>query len=305
MGLYGILVVTTRAERRHVRHRLSLGRVPEPGGDLQRRDPAAAQRDRPGPEQRRQHRGQHARASARPLVWSGLPGGCGNPSYVPSTATPACYPPAVNYTPLYYLINGVAFDRQISATASSASLFAPPAVDGDHARSPATSWCAWSMPACACTCPPSSGPDNPASLRPASPGPGPGLQPRRRGRQPAARRVPRAERSVHGRGQDLRRDDQRAGRRRSTGAAGLRPRAEPVRATRPRATPACWPTSASTARPCPRRPPPPRQPSQANPDTYNSVVPGQTLTVSDPAKGVIANDINVSGVQGRRRSPAG
>ena len=35
----------------------------------------------------------------------------------------------------------------------------------------------------------------------------------------------------------------------------------------------------------------------ANPDTYNSVVPGQTLNVSDPAKGVIANDVNVLGVQ--------
>ena len=29
----------------------------------------------------------------------------------------------------------------------------------------------------------------------------------------------------------------------------------------------------------------------ANPDTYNSVISGQTLTVSDPAKGVIANDV--------------
>ena len=66
-------------------------------------------------------------------------------------------------------------------------------------------------------------------------------------------------------------------------------------ATRLRATPACWPTSASMARGCP-----PLQQcgaAQANPDTYNSVVPGQTLTVSDPAKGVIANDINVYGVQ--------
>jgi len=34
----------------------------------------------------------------------------------------------------------------------------------------------------------------------------------------------------------------------------------------------------------------------ANSDTYNSVVPGQTLAVSDPAKGVIANDVNVYGV---------
>ena len=51
------------------------------------------------------------------MVWSGLPGGCGNPS---STTYHQCYPPAVNYTPLYYLFNGVAFDK----THASASVFA-------------------------------------------------------------------------------------------------------------------------------------------------------------------------------------
>jgi len=35
--------------------------------------------------------------------------------------------------------------------------------------------------------------------------------------------------------------------------------------------------------------------AQANPDTYDSIVPGQPFTVSDPSKGVIANDINVYG----------
>src|SRR5439155_1882179 len=35
----------------------------------------------------------------------------------------------------------------------------------------------------------------------------------------------------------------------------------------------------------------------ARPDTYNSVLAGQTLTVSDPGKGLIANDTNVFGVQ--------
>src|SRR5205807_2632045 len=34
----------------------------------------------------------------------------------------------------------------------------------------------------------------------------------------------------------------------------------------------------------------------ARPDTYNSLIAGQTLTVSDPGKGVIANDTNVYGV---------
>ena len=61
-------------------------------------------------------------------VWSGLPTdpqgnpGCGNPAS--ATTTPAtyntCYPPAVNYTPFYYLINGVAFNK----TTPTASLFA-------------------------------------------------------------------------------------------------------------------------------------------------------------------------------------
>ena len=50
------------------------------------------------------------------MVWSGQPGGCGNPS---SATYHQCYPPAVNYIPLYYLINGVAFNR----TNAGASLF--------------------------------------------------------------------------------------------------------------------------------------------------------------------------------------
>src|SRR5215469_16124099 len=51
------------------------------------------------------------------MVWSGLPGGCGNPS---STTYHQCYPPAVNYTPFYYLINGLAFNK----TAPGVSVFA-------------------------------------------------------------------------------------------------------------------------------------------------------------------------------------
>jgi FtsP/CotA-like multicopper oxidase with cupredoxin domain len=41
-------------------------------------------------------------------VWSGLTGGCGNPT---SASYNTCYPPVVNYKPLYYLINGVAFSK--------------------------------------------------------------------------------------------------------------------------------------------------------------------------------------------------
>ena len=42
-------------------------------------------------------------------VWSGQPGGCGNPTSGAAYLT--CYPPAVNYTPLYYMINGVPFNK--------------------------------------------------------------------------------------------------------------------------------------------------------------------------------------------------
>src|SRR5437879_1662366 len=38
-------------------------------------------------------------------VWSGQPGQCGNPTSPVGTVN-TCYPPAVNYTPLYYLFNG-------------------------------------------------------------------------------------------------------------------------------------------------------------------------------------------------------
>jgi hypothetical protein len=58
-------------------------------------------------------------------VWSGQPGACGDPT---STTYLTCYPPAVNYTPLYYLINGVAFNKTNSgASEFSASIPTTPA----------------------------------------------------------------------------------------------------------------------------------------------------------------------------------
>ena len=41
-------------------------------------------------------------------VWNGQTGQCGDPA---SAQANTCYPPAVNYDPRYYLINGVSFDR--------------------------------------------------------------------------------------------------------------------------------------------------------------------------------------------------
>src|SRR6267143_1634809 len=48
-------------------------------------------------------------------VWSGQPGQCGNPSSAVGVIN-TCYPPAVNYTPLNFLINGVAFNKTSAAT---------------------------------------------------------------------------------------------------------------------------------------------------------------------------------------------
>ncbi|NPT60323.1 hypothetical protein GNZ13_38650 [Paraburkholderia sp. 5N] len=56
-------------------------------------------------------------------VWSGQPGGCGDSK---STSFGTCYPPTVNYDPRYYLINGVAFDRT-NAGGSSFAASAPAA----------------------------------------------------------------------------------------------------------------------------------------------------------------------------------
>src|SRR5215469_17430580 len=52
------------------------------------------------------------------MVWSGQPGGCGDPA---SPTYHQCYPPAVNYTPLYYTINGQAFDKTNAASSNFAT----------------------------------------------------------------------------------------------------------------------------------------------------------------------------------------
>jgi len=54
--------------------------------------------------------------------WSGLTGQCGD------ATVHTCYPPAVNYSPRYYLVNGVSFDRT-NLAASTASVL-PPATPG-------------------------------------------------------------------------------------------------------------------------------------------------------------------------------
>ncbi len=63
-------------------------------------------------------------------VWSGQASGCGNPA---STTYLTCYPPTVNYTPTYYTVNGVPFDKNNT----SGSLF--PVTPATLASPPTTS----------------------------------------------------------------------------------------------------------------------------------------------------------------------
>ncbi len=211
-------------------------------------------------------------------VWSGQAGGCGNPT---SPTYNTCYPPAVNYTPLYYLINGVAFSRTNAAgsvfPASVGSANAPvtgnvlvrmvnaglrmhvPSIVGSLTGTPATS--GFSLIA-------EDGNRVPGLARvqnevfmsagktfdvmvnvPSTP----------------AAALPVYDRELSLSGNAIARDAGMLGYISVNGAAA------------------------------------PAVPSfggaVANADSYSSIVPGQTLTVSDPSKGVIANDINVYGVQ--------
>ncbi|HWT37099.1 MAG TPA: hypothetical protein VN289_12500, partial [Paraburkholderia sp.] len=114
MGLYGVLVVTTRPTSGTtqglaypgINYDADLPLVLSEIDPVQNQAVAAAVATAGFSETR---------------VWSGLSGGCGDPA---SATFGTCYPPAVNYDPRYYLINGVAFDRT-NANGSSFPITAP------------------------------------------------------------------------------------------------------------------------------------------------------------------------------------
>ena len=85
-------------------------------------------------------------------VWSAMPinpntglPGCGNPA---SSTYRTCYPPAVNYTPFYFLINGVprSTRRIRDPRCSQLRLVYPvrlPRRSQRESLRPARFWCAW------------------------------------------------------------------------------------------------------------------------------------------------------------------
>jgi hypothetical protein len=217
-------------------------------------------------------------------VWSGLYGGCGNPVNADGTANPTyqtCYPPAVNYTPLYYLINGAAFDK----TNPTTSLFAAsPAtgVTGNVLVRLVNAGLRMHVPSIvgAQTGATAAG----FSLIAEDGNVLPGV-PRVQSEvfmaagktydvainavnvPAAATALPIFDRELSLSGNAIARD------------AGMLAYISVNGAVLPT-------TGAFTA-----------NAAQAVADTYNSLITGQTLTVSDPAKGLLGNDINISGVQ--------
>ena len=226
------------------------------------------------------------------MVWSGQAGGCGNPA---STTYNQCYPPAVNYSPRYFLINGAAFDK----THASNSLFpASPAtgVTGTVLVRLVNAGLRMHIPSIV-------GAQTTPAVVPtgttAAAASGFSLVAEDGNPLPGVSRVKSEVFMAPGKTYDLMVDVPAAGgtalpiydrqgsvsgnaSSRDTGMLayininGVAVPAAPVLAT-----------------------------AVANPDTYNAVVSGQTLAVSDPAKGVIANDVNVYGVQVSGAAPAG
>ena len=212
-------------------------------------------------------------------VWSGQPNQCGNPT---SSNYNTCYPPVVNYKPLYYSINGVAFNK----TNASGSLFpVTPATlvpasgtgtilvrfvnAGSHMHVPAIVASQTGTPAV-----------GGFSLIAEDGNPLPGKT-----------RVQSEVFMAAGKTYDVMINGPVAG----TPALAVYDRELSLsgNAINRDAGMLAYLSINGSGLPVI----PALAPAKANPDLYNAVVPGLTLTVSDPSKGVIANDVNVYGVQ--------
>ena len=241
-------------------------------------------------------------------VWSGLPTdpqgnpGCGNPQ---STTYNTCYPPAVNYTPFYFLINGVAFNK----TSTASPILAVPGhtrhvrdagITGKVLVRLVNAGVAYARA---------------LNRRIANDGLfgrrggryGCRIHVDRRRRQPCTGRAgcrryhrsrgsPRADRRLYGGRQGLRRDDQCARQPHATalpifardlGLSGDSSTRDAGMIAYIGVNGAALPVAQGTGV---------FAAATANADTYDSLVAGQPFSVTDPSKGVIANDVNVYGV---------
>jgi hypothetical protein len=223
-------------------------------------------------------------------VWSGQTGGCGFPG---SATFNQCYPPAVNYTPLYYMINGVAFDKTKSTSTATLppSLFSvSPAtgVSGNVLVRLVNAGLRMHVPSIV-------GAQTTPAIVPtgvtAAAVPGLSLIAEDGNRLPGVTRVQNEVFLAAGKTYDVMVNAPAAGttalpvfdRELSLSANAVARDAGMLAYISVNG--AKLPAAAGSAS------------AVANPDAYNSVISGQTITVSDPAKGLIQNDVNVFGVQ--------
>src|SRR6266481_1572516 len=210
-------------------------------------------------------------------VWSGQPGQCGNPTSAVGIVN-TCYPPAVNYSPLYYLFNGVAFNKASAA----ASLFpASPAtgVTGSVLVRLVNAGLRMHVPSIVGTQTGTPTARSGFSLIAEDGNPLPGVA-----------RVQSEVFMAAGKTYDVMVNVPAAGgtaipvfdRQLSLSANAISRDAGMLAYIGVNG--AGLPVTPSIAA------------AVARPDTYNSLIAAKTLTVSDPAKGVIANDTNVNGV---------
>jgi hypothetical protein len=233
---------------------------------------------------------------AETKVWSGMPGGCGNAAS-PVGVINTCYPPAVNYLPVYWMINGVGFNKTNAAAslfAASPGTLAAPITTGTVLVRLVNAGLKMHVPSIVNSLTSGfSGAGVPATVvggftliaEDGNPVPGAAHVQSEvfmaAGKTydvminlPLSGSSPLAvyDRELSLSGNQIDRD---AGMLAYIGVNG---------ALLPTGASAGAFSAAATG-------------AQANPDTYNSVVAGRTLTVSDPSKGVIANDVNVYGVK--------
>ena len=216
------------------------------------------------------------------MVWSGQPGGCGNPS---SGTYHQCYPPAVNYSPLYYLINGVAFDRT-NATSSLFPTTPATVASGTVLVRMVNAGLRMHIPSIV-------GAQTGTAIS------GFGLIAEDGNPLPGVTRVQNEVFMAPGKTYDVTINVPAAGGTalpifdRQGSLSGNATSRDAGMLAYISINGAGLPLAGSLAA------------AVANPDTYNAVVAGKTLTVSDPAKGLIGNDVNVYGVQVSGTAPAG
>ena len=219
------------------------------------------------------------------MVWSGQPGGCGNPA---SASFHQCYPPTVNYTPVYYLINGVGFDK----SNPSRSLFPAGPVSGltgtvlvrlvnagSHMHIPSIVGALTGTPAAS----------------------GFGLVAEDGNPLPGVRRIQSEVFMAAGKTYDVMLNVPA-----TVGTAlPIFDRAGSLSGNKTERDAGMLAYLSLNGAGLPTLVPGLGGAPVANPDIYNAVITGKTLTVSDPAKGLIGNDVNVYGVKVSGAAPAG